>query len=513
MESRHAVWIIAALSTSGCLWDYRCIYGKGADGHCLGPDAGLDAGPACTSEADCPNASRATARCAAGRCAYTCEPGWGDCDETPGCERPLNTINDCGECDVPCDLANAVASCTSGSCEIDSCTGGYDDCDEDDTTGCEADLAVEEMSCGECGRRCGWQCVAGRCNDAVELGVGWTHTCVRLLSGEVSCWGENEQGQLGIAPGDDVLTPSSVTGITDAVEVAAGYRATCVRRADGTVACWGGGNLGDGTPFASTTPVAVRDIDDAVEIAVGWMHACARRATGSMSCWGSNVSGEIGDGTTDDRLLPTPVSLPTSLASIATGNRHTCAVTAAGRVFCWGENATGELGDGTTMPRGTPMETMAVTGARLIASRIGHSCALLAAGTARCWGFNLYGQLGDRAATASPVTLPVEVQELVGATSITTGFGHSCALVSGGAVVCWGYNEFGQIGDGTTDEQAAPTPVVDLATVIELESGADHTCARLTSGEVRCWGRNASGQVGDGTTMHRNRPTGVRPAD
>ncbi len=195
---------------------------------------------------------------------------------------------------------------------------------------------------------------------------------------------------------------------------------------------------------------------------------------------------------------------------------HTCVLTEAGGVKCWGDNHYGESGDGTTTLSTTPVDVSGLgSGVAQISGGADHTCALTEAGAVKCWGRNDYGQLGD-GTTTSPRTTPVDVSGLgSGVTQISAGYFHTCALTEAGGVKCWGRNHYGQSGDGTTILSSTPVDVSGLGSgVAQISGGGDHTCALTEAGAVKCWGRNRESQVGDGTTTYsRTTPVDVSGLD
>ena len=200
---------------------------------------------------------------------------------------------------------------------------------------------------------------------------------------------------------------------------------------------------------------------------------------------------------------------PTSGSILATGSAHTCSITPAGGVECWGWNGHGQLGDATTTSKRsrTPVVGLA-SGVTAISAAGSTTCALHQSGEVRCWGWNAFGQLGDGTRTDRPT--PAAVADLADATSVSVGNGHVCALSRSRGAVCWGWNAYGQLGDGTTVDRLTPTRVAGAPlTSSAVSAGDQHTCMTTTAGALACWGDNARGQLGDGTNDRRLLPVPV----
>lgn len=197
------------------------------------------------------------------------------------------------------------------------------------------------------------------------------------------------------------------------------------------------------------------------------------------------------------------------MSAVTAGGLHTCALTTANGVMCWGDNTDGQLGDGTTMQRLKPVAVSGLpSGVAAIAAGSNHTCALLTTGGVKCWGYNRYGQLGNGTATGAtePNPTPVDVSGLQsGVVAIAAGGAHTCALLDTGGVKCWGWNRRGQIGDGqdcsmSQCRRLVPTDVTGLSgSVVAIAAGVYHNCALLSTGGVKCWGQNDAGQLGAAT--------------
>ncbi|PKN23641.1 MAG: hypothetical protein CVU65_13890 [Deltaproteobacteria bacterium HGW-Deltaproteobacteria-22] len=354
------------------------------------------------------------------------------------------------------------------------------------------------------------------CQDVTAFSVGNFHVCALLEDGQVRCWGDNGSGQIGDGTVSvNRLTPTTVSGLDPVVSVSAGGSHTCAVLGDGTVRCWGNNlwlQLGSGLAGDSSTPLPVQGLSGAAAVSAGIYHTCTRQSDGTVRCWGSGSSGQLGNGGNSDSGVPVTVSGLTSVIALDAGEDFTCALRQDQSLWCWGRNNYGQLGDTTTTPRNVPVAvSLASSVAHFSAGRY-HACAVLSDGTGRCWGINQYGQLGNQTMTISATSTPVVVFGLSTAQSIACGAAHTCAGLSDGTASCWGFNNFGQLGDGTSNTRTAPVAVSTLTRVASVGLGYEHGCAQIAGGKrVWCWGRNAVAQLGDGTTVGRFVPVEVHP--
>ena len=364
------------------------------------------------------------------------------------------------------------------------------------------------------------QYVSGLTTGVRSVALGARHTCAVLDSGQMKCFGNNWDGQLGIGTsgtGYWSMAPQSVLGLSVEIEdLSLGAAFGCVLTDDQDILCWGDdsyGQLGMETSGAFTSPVQVSVLGQGVqELSLGNRHSCALDSLGQVRCWGSNGSGQLGDGTQQTHLTPVMVSgLGTGHKSIAAGVAHSCAVTEAGAAMCWGNNFYGQLGDGSKTDRPMPVGVSGLTsGVKGVGAGRNHSCAVTILGAAKCWGVNISRQLGDGSNTDSSV--PVDVVGLdEGVNDIDAGWQFSCALTSAGAVLCWGANDAGQLGNGDAGtSQYEPVAVFGLDSGVQILSVGDyHACAITSDGGAVCWGSNSLGRLGNGSTVSSDIPVSV----
>lgn len=369
---------------------------------------------------------------------------------------------------------------------------------------------------------------------ATAIAAGGRHTCALLSSAQVSCWGDDTAGQLGNGAATGVVDspspPIDFSGgapiTVSASAIAAGEAHTCAIVAGGQLTCWGSdasGQLGNGAPVGNIAapPAAVKlpGLATAMAVSLGQDHSCALLSTGRISCWGSDGSGQLGNGSATGNVASPPgtVALPGGLTATAVvaGRAHTCALVRTGSPTCWGDDNAGQLGNGAPGPQVAPPSLLAFPdGVAALALTTGddHVCALLSTHKLTCWGSDATGQLGNGSPTSN-VTVPASVVSTgIGtANAIATGGSNSCAMLSAGAVSCWGDNGFGKLGQGVAfggNLHSPPEPVAlpGGATAVALAAGQQHNCALLANGEVTCWGVGFNGTLGTGNTANLASP-------
>jgi alpha-tubulin suppressor-like RCC1 family protein len=238
-------------------------------------------------------------------------------------------------------------------------------------------------------------------------------------------------------------------------------------------------------------------------ISAGNSHSCGLGSTGQAYCWGRGTEGQLGNSPISSTTTPSPVSGGHTFSSISAGQSHTCGLTTAGAAYCWGNDFRGQLGDGaTTTGSATPSP---VSGGHIfssISAGQSHTCAVTTAGVAYCWGFDEFGQLGDDTltATGSSSTTPSLVSAAFNFSSISAGQFHTCGLNLAGKAYCWGSDGAGQLGDNTltTAGSTTPTPVDGGFSFSSISAGGLHSCGVTTSGAAYCWGADTDGQLGNG---------------
>ncbi|MBL9020834.1 MAG: hypothetical protein JNL21_01490 [Myxococcales bacterium] len=402
-----------------------------------------------------------------------CPIGFADCDDTGRCDTDLKaSSNDCGACGNVCPVGLV---CGAGVCR--------------------------------------------RPEDIVQVAAGYDYTCALRAGGEVLCWGANYSGQLGVGSLEPHDSPMPVLGLGDAVEIDTNtgttYGAMCARRATGTLVCWGSGilgQLGNGSEEDQLTPVEVIGVTEAASVKATFTAACALRRDGSVWCWGLNNFGMLGDGTNVSRSTAAPVvALGRAVQLDVAG--FSCATLQTGEVACWGPDDFGWASDGYGALF-TPAIAKNVSDAAAVFlpgpashQQTGAYCVIHQGGVVSCTGENEYGNVDIDIEEDLTDGKMIAIEGVTDAIQVAGTLSTTCALRANGQVVCWGSNGAGLLGIGSYEqpEQKVVT-VLGLEGVVNIAGGRTHMCAALGSGGVACWGTNQSGQLGDGTTESRAAP-------
>jgi hypothetical protein len=364
------------------------------------------------------------------------------------------------------------------------------------------------------------------------VNAGGQSSCGIDTGGVLYCWGSNNDGQLGVGVGPAgsgpiFAAPQAIPPIGNQTfgQVNGGLYHNCAVTTSHVGYCWGNNNsgqLGDGTdermrsePTLVKEPTAPHLVKlPFATISAGRIHSCGVTTGGRPFCWGSNDRGQLGRpiAALPDSKEPIEVGQDASsfdFKAIAAGGNHTCAVSFAGQAFCWGLGREGELGNGTNdVNNFVPQLVLGGASVDSITAGFGHSCALTTSGAAICWGTNTEGQLGDGG--NNNATSPAAVSGGQTFVAISAGYSHTCALTAGGAAYCWGRNAEGQLGTGSTAAANTPQLVQGGLTFRSISAGDYSTCGVTTSNVAYCWGDNEFGTVGDGSTTNRTIPAKVK---
>ncbi len=351
-----------------------------------------------------------------------------------------------------------------------------------------------------------------------RIAAGRGVTCAVTEDGRVRCWGRNDLSQLGTGSRSDFQNkPALVADLTDVVSVGVGLAQACALTKGGRVACWGKNETaGDEQHAVRGFPATVVE-RDAKLLTVGGRHACIVTTAGAAQCFGWGSDGQLGTGTPNSTSDAKAVAgLGAGVLLLSAGEEHTCGVTQGGKLQCWGSARYGRLGNGSSQTYAGSLFPIDVVGMKAdvasVAAGGDRTCALSSKGAVTCWGRWKPGRpLSDAQPTEITAT-PLEIAGLErGVDAITVGHAHACALMHGGNVKCWGWNERGQLGNGAVADSETPVDVRGLGDAVAIAAGDLHTCALRRSGAVSCWGDNGFGQLGDGTT--KDSPTPVETKD
>jgi hypothetical protein len=360
--------------------------------------------------------------------------------------------------------------------------------------------------CGLCER-----CVGGACVSSIvrSMAMGSEFACAVLTTGSLHCWGRNNTGQMGngmSGPGTDVTAPARVGTDADWSFVGAGENHVCATKASGSLWCWGDNNdgqLGLGVPGQRAVPT--RTGTD-----TGWTFvdgaddgdtSCGLRGT-ALYCWGQNDDGQVGIGTSGPDVT-TPASVVGNWRAVAVGYHHTCGIRTDGSLWCWGGNLFGQVGMDTM---GAFVNAPARVGTDSDWTAVGtgqdHSCGIRGGGQLFCWGDNDNGALGLGVAAGVRLT-PQRVGTATTWETVEGGLDDTCGVWSDGSLHCWGDNSDGQLGSSTGGlDVLSPMRVGTATGYDDIDLGVDCAC-HLRGGTVYCAGSNTFGQLGQGDTTRR----------
>jgi alpha-tubulin suppressor-like RCC1 family protein len=363
-----------------------------------------------------------------------------------------------------------------------------------------------------------------------QLSAGVYSTCAINSNRRLYCWGSNSSSQLGLGGGARLAygtRPYPVKGLSaQPVGVSNGFSSACSLLVTGSVSCWG--KNASGALGAKNLSGFAKSAQSAASLIAPWAtpsnestgagHLCYRDNNATVKCLGANNVGQLGNATITNSSTPVQVAVITAASPatratrVVSGANHSCALLDNNNVKCWGMNNFRQLGTPTnTVPySSTPVDVPNLSNnITQIASMSDHTCGIHAGGAISCWGADSYGQLGD--GTVAPFKGAVDVVGLgTEARQISTGVQHSCALIKGGGIKCWGSNANGQLGNGTLTASSKPVSVIGLSRpAVEVSAGGYHSCARLDNNQIFCWGAGTKGQLGNSTNTSSPTPVMV----
>lgn len=490
----------------------------------------------CAYDLDCaqPESRCEQVECVEGQCVVTpLSKGTVPNEQQPGdckrlrCDGAGNEIIEDNDADVPePPVANA--------CEILSCSGGEPQstflpagtpcdsgvCDGNGHCGVCAPLSricFDEQTVLLCGADGDWQgslscgagaplCKGGQCLAVQAIAAGGDSSCAVLSDGSVSCWGNDDHGQLGSgAHGSAAVRPVRIEGLPPAQQVAIGRSHLCARLQDGTVRCWGGNTFGQlgVSPEQTTLSKAIAPSSAGLsvkQVVAGDSFTCALKQDGKVTCWGKNDKGQLGRISAPFDPSPADVIGLNDIVSLGAGDDFACAMTTAGAVSCWGANDRGQLGRANGS-QGWQVQSIdgveKAVGQLTVAAK--HACVLDTGNRMYCWGDNSSGQISSEIFGKVSLPTPVEEFKHEPSDSFISGPSFSCVYTEHPEVLgvgqeaqlgCMGMNANGQLLTPPIDLQLAQWLKKKMLAhkLTAIAFGDRHGCALDDQGQVSCWG-------------------------
>lgn len=340
-------------------------------------------------------------------------------------------------------------------------------------------------------------------SDFIMASGGYEHSIALKADGTVWAWGATNHSV------GSKLKPTLLTDISNVIKVDAGGLFSIALKNDGTVWTWGINNseqLGHSDMFSyNTTPTMVPGLNNIVNISGGADHVLALKSDGTVWAWGNSYA----NGRTTKSSIPMQIPGLNNVIEISAGSGGSLALKSDGTVWAWGYNIWGQLGNGTNMHSVTPVRVSGLENVISISYGCFFGIALKKDGTVWTWGQNDDGALGTGNFFDSSV--PVRVNSLNHIVSIACGEGHILALKSDGEVWTWGRNNFGQLGNGTTQNSENPIHVQSIHGITSLGMGTcmNHSIVIRNDESLWAWGYNVYGQLGNGANTNSSIPVQV----
>lgn len=377
----------------------------------------------------------------------------------------------------------------------------------------------------------------------LKVVVGSNHSCVIASDSKVYCWGISNNNTWQNGTGSTAYTPVAVAAGSlngkNLIDISTNSNTTCAIDSTFKAHCWGGndvGQKGNATLVATTSPTSVNVLGllagkNLIKVAAGRAQTCALDSTGEAYCWGSADYGNLGNPNYYSKItIPQIGYMNGSLSGktikyAAVGYSHGCLIASDDQVYCWGDNSKGQIGNNDTSFAATPqavVNTGVLNGKTIKSLYVGNevTCVIASDDQSYCWGLGSKGQLGNNSAGNSLVPVAVITSGVLSGKTIKSmslGYQHTCAIASDNQAYCWGYNNYGQVGNNGSSVLYAPAAVTTSGTlsgksIKKLYAGWDFTCAIASDNQAYCWGYNSGGQLGTNDQTNKMVPAAVNTA-